>query len=156
MNFIASTINYSFKPLSLIADIALAPTVNFIWDRILEPFVLHSGEFILPFDFLGFGSLEYDFNLGFSQKPRVTNDSLEIYLDGSISVLGEENEWEVKKLQFIQDEDLGFQVAISDYVVNELIETIVRTNFTNILPLDTLFDTIEFHITTDMLEPVIP
>ena len=66
MNFIASTINYSFKPLSLIADIALAPTVNFIWDRILEPFVLHSGEFILPFDFLGFGSLEYDFNLGFS------------------------------------------------------------------------------------------
>ena len=86
----------------------------------------------------------------------MTNDSLEIYLDGSISVLGEENEWEVKKLQFIQDEDLGFQVAISDYVVNELIETIVRTNFTNILPLDTLFDTIEFHITTDMLEPVIP
>jgi hypothetical protein len=41
-------------------------------------------------------------------------------------------------------------------VINELIATIVRANFTNILPLDTFFDGIDFHITTDMLEPVIP
>ncbi len=45
---------------------------------------------------------------------------------------------------------------MSDYVVNELIGTIIMTNFTNILPLDTLFDGMDFHITTDMLEPIIP
>jgi hypothetical protein len=108
MNFIAGCINYTFKPLSLTADIAFAPTVNFLFDNILEPFILHSGEIILPFDFLGFGDLEYDINLGFSQKPKITNDSLEIFLDGGISVLGEENEYPKKPLRFIDDEDLGF------------------------------------------------
>ena len=152
----AASINYTFKPISLVADIAFAPSFNFLFDNIFEPYFLHSGEIILPFDYFGFGDLEYDFNLGFSQKPKVTNDSLEIYLDGSISVLGEKNEWDQKPIRFIDDEGLGFQIAVSDYVVNELIATIVRSNFTNILPLDTLFDGIDFHITTDMLEPVVP
>ena len=89
MQWVAASINYTFKPFSVIADLAFAPTFNFLYDKVLEPYVLHSGEIIVPFDFMGFGDLEYDFDLGFSKPPRVTNDSLEIYLNGDLSVLGE-------------------------------------------------------------------
>ena len=62
----------------------------------------------------------------------------------------------MNELHFIENENLGLQLAISDSVLDQLIGTIVTTNFTNILPLDTLFDEMDFHITTDMLAPVLP
>ena len=59
-------------------------------------------------------------------------------------------------LKFIDDENLGFQVAISEFMVNQLLETSIQTNFTNIIPFDFMFNQIQFHITSDMLEPMIP
>lgn len=60
-----------------------------------------------------------------------------------------------EEIQFIQDEDIGLQIAITDFMLNQILGTIIMTNFTNILPQD-IFDELDFHLTTDMFEPIIP
>jgi hypothetical protein len=56
---------------------------------IFIPIFFHSGEAIIPTDIVGLGKLEYDIDFGLPFSPRVTNEALEIYMDGGISVLNE-------------------------------------------------------------------
>ena len=47
-------------------------------------------------------------------------------------------------------------MCISDFVINELIGTAIKTNFTNVYPTDMLFQYLDFYVTTPMLEPLFP
>jgi hypothetical protein len=87
--FVASLINYTFMPLSYLVDRFMEPVFNFVYDKVLEPYILHSGDIIMPVDFYGFGDVEYDIDLAFTKQPLVTNDSIEIYLNAGITVLNE-------------------------------------------------------------------
>lgn len=41
-------------------------------------------------------------------------------------------------------------------MINQLIGTIIKTNFTNLIPFDLFFKETNFYLTTDMFEPIIP
>jgi hypothetical protein len=45
----------------------MEPVFNFVYDKVLEPYILHSGDIIMPVDFYGFGDVEYDIDLAFTK-----------------------------------------------------------------------------------------
>ena len=87
--FVAASLNFPLKPMTVIANKFFAPIFNFCYEEIIEHYILHSGEIIYPLDFFGFGTLEYDWDLAFTKSPRVTHDSVEIFVDAGLTVLNE-------------------------------------------------------------------
>ena len=108
--FVAASVNFPLKPMTVIANRFLEPVFNFYYEEILEPYIFHSGEMIIPLDFLGFGNLEYDWDLAFTKSPIVTDDSVELFFDAGVTVLNEflYDIQPQKQMNFIDNEDLGF------------------------------------------------
>jgi hypothetical protein len=77
----------------------------------------------MPVDLIGLGKLEYDLDLNMPIAPKVQNNSLEVYINGGLYVLNENGyaNFPKSKLQFINDESLAFQVAISEFIANQFI-----------------------------------
>lgn len=50
----------------------------------------------------------------------VSKDAIELYLNGGVYVLNEDNYAKLpeKQLQFIDNHNLGFQVSVSEFTVN--------------------------------------
>lgn len=141
MKFLAASVNFPLKPTTYLTNQFFEPIFNYWYEEIFEPYIIHSGEIVLPFDYFGFGTLEYDWDLAFTKPPVVTEDSVEIYLDAGLTVLNEYL-YDIPpqhEMSFIDNENLGFQMCISDFVVNELIGTIIMTNLTDVIPSDLIF-----------------
>lgn len=98
----------------------LSPVANFIVNDIIQPILFKTGDVILPVDFLGFGKVEYDFDVSMTRPLLITNDSLEAYMNGGIYILTEDNyaKLPTRELQFIDNPDLGFQVSFSEFFLN--------------------------------------
>jgi hypothetical protein len=158
LKLIADVVNFSFKPSSFLSDLLVVPGFELLFNYFLEPIFFHSGEIIIHIDILGIGSVEYDLDFGLPLSPKVTEDAIELFVNGGTYIMDEKSYASVPEtsLEFIKDKDIGFQVAISDFVVNMFIGAIIQTNFSNIMPFDFIFDNLDFHITTDMLAPIIP
>ena len=64
--------------------------------------------------------MEYDLDFGLPVSPKVTKDSIEIYINGGMYILDEVSYAKVPNtpLHFIDSSEIGFQVAISDFTVN--------------------------------------
>ena len=160
--FAARVGSYMFEylviPVRYLFDYYAETVFNTYMNMFLEPIFLRFGDIVVPIDFAGFGNLEYEIDIAMPLSPTVTDSSLQLYFDAGIYAMNENSFTEPpeKALKFIDDDNLGFQVAISEFMVNQLFETLIQTNFTNIIPFDFMFNQIQFHITSDMLEPLIP
>ena len=110
LKLIATVVNDVLKPISFLADLVVEPTFNFLANYLLTPILFHYGEFIIPADFIGIGSIEYDIDVGLPSSPLVTDDAIELYLNGGVYVSTEDNYAEVPTtpLHFLNDTNLGF------------------------------------------------
>ena len=115
---IADLINSTFTPASMVMDLLFQPLFNWIFNDLLHPYILH--RLIIPFDLMGYGKYEYDVDYLFTKRPIVKEDALEIFWNAGVNILHQPVYAELphKELKFIENEKLGFQLAISDFVSN--------------------------------------